>query len=119
MPISKENKEAIVDALIQAKRKAQRLALTLRFQGRAEDAKKVEKKIRTLAARIDDLITQSMESWVGNAQGLLDRMRKTNTALQASLRDIKKKKDVANKVVKALGRLDDVIDVAKGVLKKV
>ena len=119
MAISRENKEAIVDALIQAKRKAQRLALTLRFQGRAEDAKKVERKVRRLAARVDDLIAMAMESWVGSAQLLLEQMRKTNTALQASLRDVRKKKDVAKKVVKALERLDDLIDVAKGVLEKV
>lgn len=112
MSINNRNKEAMIDALLESKRKGFRLEITLRFQGKAAEADEVKAKTRKLSRKIDDLLVRAMEDWLGNAAALIKTMKNTNAKLQASIRDIKKRIKVAQNVVKAIGFLDDAIDVA-------
>ncbi len=118
MPVNKEDKAAIIDQLENARTKASRLIISLRFAGKVAEANKVKQKVRTLGGKIDDLLAKSMKTWSGNGKMIIQNMKKANQSLQSDITEIKKKKDMANKIIKALGRLDDVIDSAKDVLGK-
>ncbi len=116
MPIKNIDKEALIDALLESKRKGLRLEIRLRFQGKNSEADKVGAKTRKLSRRMDNLIAQAMQSWLGNATVLRQTMTKTNANLQASIRDIKRNIKVAANIVKATGYLDDAIKVAAKLL---
>lgn len=116
MPINNIDKEALIDALLESKRKGFRLEISLRFQGKNAEADKVKAKTRKLSRTMDNLLSQAMQSWLGNATVLRQTMTKTNANLQASIRDIKKKIEVAENIVKAIGYLDDAIKLAAKLL---
>ena len=115
MPVSKQNKEDIIDRLLATHSKAQKLALNLKFAGNTADAAKVEQRNKDLSKRIDGLIAKAMRDWNTGAAAHLEGIKAANTKLQASIKDIKKKIAVARNVVKALGYLDDAIEIARKV----
>ena len=112
MAISAQNKEKLIDTLLETKRKGHRLQITLKFQNNLTKAKTVGDKCRTLSSKIDKLIAQSMRQWLGSASKIIAERKKGNTKLQATINDIKKKKNIANNVVKAVGFIDDAIEAA-------
>lgn len=119
MPISQNDKESIIDKMLETKRKSQKLVVTLKFQRKTLEAEKVHKKARTLASQIDRLLAKSMDAWSGSAATILDDLRKSNDRLGRAISDIKKKRDVANKVIKAVGEIDEVIAKGKEILSKI
>ncbi len=112
MPISKQNKLNLIDALERTKSKARRLVLTLRFRNRDTEARQVQRRARKLTRQIDELISAAMEDWLGSAKKINDRLDRTNVKLQSSIRNIQKKKNVEDNVIKALSYLDDAIEIA-------
>ena len=119
MPASKENKDLIIAELENARTKGSRLVIALKFAGKNADADKAKQKVRTLGGQIDDLIAKAMKQWSITAQIFIDDMKATNKSLQADINDIKKKRDLANKTVKALGRLDEFIVKASEIIGKI
>jgi len=99
--------------------KGNRLVISLKFADQNADAEKARKKVRTLGRKIDDLLAKAMDEWSINAKTLIAEMRKSNQSLQGDIRDIRKKKNLAQKTIKALGLLDDVISVATDLLAKI
>ena len=112
MAISEAKKEEIIDTFLVTKKKGSRLQITLRFQGRKAEADEVGKQNKRLSSSIDKLIAQSMRQWRGSASQIIADRKKGNAKLQASIKDIKVKKKVAENVVKALGYIDDAIETA-------
>ena len=112
MPISEQNKLNLIDALERTKSKARRLVLTLRFRNRDTEARQVQRRARKLTRQIDELISAAMEDWLGSAKKINDRLDRTNVKLQSSIRNIQKKKNVEDNVIKALSYLDDAIEIA-------
>jgi len=118
MPIGNEDKGAIIDQLENARTKGSRLVVALTFAGRGADAQAAMAKVTILGGKIDELLAVSMKEWSGTAQPLIDGMTTTNRRLQSDIADIKKKKDMANKAVRALGRLDEAIGTATEILSR-
>jgi hypothetical protein len=116
MAFDADDKEKLVESLTEARRSGQKLEVTLRLQGKPDDADKVQKKNKALSDQIDVLIGKLMDDWVATADPLVSRVRKGSAQVQAAINDIKQKVDVAQNVVKALGALDDAIAVAKTAL---
>jgi hypothetical protein len=112
MPVNKRDKTQLIMALGRTKSKAHRLVLALRFQGLEEDARRIERRAKTLSKKIDDLLAAAMDEWTGNANAITARLSKSNTRLQAAIREIEKKNDVAGNVIKAVSLIDLVIETA-------
>ncbi len=113
---NKEDKASIVDNLIITKRKGHALEIDLMFKGKDEDAKKVKKKTEELSKKIDLLLAALMKEWIGSAEPLIQKIKKTNAGLQKAIRDIKKDVETAKNVVKALGYLDEAVKIATDLL---
>lgn len=113
MPIrSLQAKRALLTELRRSRHKGEELELELIIKGRDAEAAKVRRSTNRLVRRIDDLLAAMMDDWLGEAAALQDDMRRRNARLQASLRDIRKKLDIAKNVVKATGMLDDAAELA-------
>jgi hypothetical protein len=119
MPVSKEDKSLLIDQLENTRTKGSRLVISLMFAGEEAEAGKAKKKVRTLGGKIDDLLAKSMQEWSFNGKILIEEMKKTNQLLQKDISDIKKKKGLAEKIVKAMGHLDKAISTATDVLTKI
>jgi hypothetical protein len=119
MPVKRDDKFAIIDELQSTRTKGSRLIISLLFAKKKAEAKEVRQKMKALDAVIDGLLAEAMRQWSGTGQAFLEDMKTSNRRLQRDIRSIQKKKEQANKVVNALGRLDDIILKAKEFLEKV
>jgi hypothetical protein len=116
MPVSQDDKFAIIDELENTRTKGNRLVITLLFAGKKTEAADARKKVKELGAAIDGLLAESMKKWSGRGKAIIADMKKANGLLQRDISYIQKKKEHANKVVNALGRLDEAIVWAKDLL---
>lgn len=112
MAISITKKEDLIDGLQTTLGKGQKLEIRLRLTGEGASADEVAKRNRALSKKIDRLIRDAMNEWTGGAAAFEKEIKSSNRRLQAAIRDIKKKIKVAENVVKALGYIDDAIQVA-------
>jgi hypothetical protein len=96
-------------------RQGQLAEISLRFQGKTDEAERVWQDNRRLAAEIDILIGQMMDEWLGNAERAIKGLAKIGTKLEAAVAEIKKQINVAQNVVKIVGLLDDAVAIAKKV----
>jgi hypothetical protein len=119
MPVSQNDKEALIDSLLEARRKAIRLKLVLKFQGKNAEAKEVSDKADELSTKIDRLIAGQMRAWNTSAAGHLATIGSANRKLQRAIREVKNAINTAQAVVKATGYLDEAIVVAAQVAKKI
>jgi hypothetical protein len=109
---SLQAKRALLAQLTRSRHKGDELELELIVQGRDAEAAEVRRSTNRLSRRIDDLLAAMMRDWLGQASALQDDMRRRNNRLQACLRDIRKKLDIAKNVVKATGILDEAAKLA-------
>jgi len=116
MAISQHKAEALIDALNTAKQKGMKLELRLTLAGEAAATRKVRAKHRTLSREIDGLLAKAMQGWQGSGAALERDLKASNRKLQRSIHAVRKKADRAEAVVKALGHLDDAIEVAAKLL---
>jgi len=119
MSVSQKDKEALIDSLLEASRKAIRLKLALKFQGKDAEAETVSDKKDALSDEIDRLIAGQMRAWNTSAAGHLATIGSANKKLQRAIREVKSAINTAQAVVKAIGYLDEAIAVAAEVAKKI
>jgi len=119
MAVSRDQKEEILDGLLEAQRKAQKLSLRLRFAGKDEEARRIDRRERKLAKQIQRLTAAAMREWRTGASAPLDELRRRNSAIQAAIRDVKKNVRTTERAAKAVGLLDDVLEVALDLSKAV
>lgn len=116
MAMSRSAKEETIDRLSEAQRKGHKLEVVLRFQGEAGEADRVKTSTDELKDEIDRLLSEIMAEWVGSSRTVIADLKGLNRKLQAEIRDIKKKIRVAEKVVKAIGLIDDAVELAGGLV---
>jgi len=119
MAVSRDQKEAILDRLLEAQRKAQKLSLRLRFAGEDEEARRIDRRERQLARQIQQLTAAAMRDWRTGASAPLAELRRRNAAVQAAIRDVKKGVRTTERVAKAAGLLDEVVEIARDLSKAV
>jgi hypothetical protein len=115
MAFEQTQKEKVVESLMAARRQGQTIEITLRFQGKTDEAEKVWQENRRLSTEIDILIGQMMDEWLGDAERVIKGLGKISTKLEAAIAEIKKQITVAQNVVKIIGLLDDAVAIAKKV----
>ena len=116
MPNSESNKETLIHSLNETYRKGQKLEINLRFKGKTSEADQVRAKCNELSDRIDDLITEVMKDWLRKADTLINEVKVLNSNLQSNIREIKKEIKMGEKIVKAIGYLDQAINLTKKLL---
>ena len=115
MAFEQTEKEKVVDSLMAARRQGQITEITLRFQGRTDEAEKVWQGNRRLSTEIDILIGQMMDEWLSKAEQAIKGLAEANSKLETAVAEIKKQINIAENVVKVLGLLDDAVAIAKKV----
>jgi hypothetical protein len=116
MAFEQTQKEKVIESLMAEHRQGQLTEVSLRLQGKPDEADKVWQENTRLAAEIDILIGQMMDEWLGNAERAIKGLAKINTKLEAAVAEIKKQMNVAQNVVKIIGLLDDAVAIAKKVV---
>ena len=110
--ISNSSKQDIIRRLLVTKQKAHILEMSLRFEGRGDEADQLSEKTETLSENIDQLLDQVMDDWMGKSDEIISDITKANTSIQSSIRAIENGLNVAENVVKVLSYVDDVIVIA-------
>ena len=116
MAFEPTDKEKVLESLMAARRQGQLAELSLRFQGKSDDAEKLREGNARLSTEIDILIGRMMEEWHGAADHVTKDFTAANAKIEAAVADIKKQIAVAQNVVKVIGFLDDAVAIAKKAL---
>lgn len=94
------------------------LRASLLLADKAADAQTVQEKNKDLEQQIEGLVARLLDQWGLEAASVIEDGQRRNQQLQGMIRDIENQIDVANKVIKAIGFIDDAIDTAKKILVK-
>jgi hypothetical protein len=116
MAFEQTQKEKVIESLMAEHRQGQLTEVSLRLQGKPDEADKVWQDNTRLSAEIDILIGRMMDEWLGDAERTIKGLAKANTKLEAAVAEIKKQINVAQNVVKIIGLLDDAVAIAKKVV---
>ena len=111
-----QQKVQIYNALLAGLSKGVRLAAELDREGKTAERKEVEARNDDLATKAAKLRVNIHKNWRSQAQRVIDQIRKTNSRIQERIRDIQETIEKAEKFVKALGYIDDLIDIARKVI---
>lgn len=112
-------KIAIYQKLVAGLSKGVHLAAVLGELGEAEDQERVEGKNEELAETAAQLRQQIQKQWNAQAKSTIDGIRDSSAKLQEQIRKIETTKETGQKVVKAIGYLDDLIELAAKVASKI
>jgi len=105
--------QSIIDELRVALGKGGKLAVALEFAGKVEEARQVAAKVGDLRAELNRLLIDGPGGRSG-AGPVVAELQAANERLQGDIIAIKKKRDLADAIANALGRLDAMIADAKG-----
>ena len=106
-------KEKVLESLTAAHRQGQLAEVSLRLQGKPDEAEKVKPGSTRLSTEIDTLIGQMMDEWLGDADRNMKDLTAGNAKLETAIAEIKKQINIAQNAVKVLGLLDDAVAIAK------
>jgi hypothetical protein len=112
-----KDKVEIYNKLLAGLSKGVKLAAILKKKGDTADYNGVVKKNEDLAKRAAKLRSNIHKDWKVNSTKVLADIRSSSSKLQGQIRQIEKTIAKGEKVVKALGYIDDLIQVAKTVAK--
>lgn len=113
MAFEPTDKEKVLESLMTAHRQGQVTEVSLRLQGKPDEADKIKSGNTRLSGEIDILIGQMMDKWLGDADRTMKDLTAVNAKLDAAVAEIKKQINIAQNVVKVLGLLDEAVAIAK------
>lgn len=117
MPFDQTSGQKLIGKLFVSKQKAHDLEILLRLKNNPDDAEKAAEKAHVLSQKIDQLLAKEMIEWLGESDKIIEDVGKANTSIKAAIEKIKNDSDVMQETVKAIGLIDDVINLAKSVLR--
>ncbi len=116
MPITIAQKRTLLRSILKTKSTAIDLEFELIIAGRDDEAAGVGTRIAKLSRQTKQLRGALWDDWSGRATALEVEFKKANADLQRAIRDIRKSIKMAERVVKSLGVLDQVIATAATLL---
>lgn len=116
MPVSMTEKQELIQQLLVSKSKAYDAEFKLLLQGKPDEADEVKIHGKALSRRIDNLIAAAMSEWTGDAVQIVDHVRNTNRKIQRSIRGIQDSVSFSRNIIKLVGLIDDIVDIADGVV---
>lgn len=111
-----EAKVELYGVLVGALSKAVKLEATLRTKGDDTGTAQAAAKADELAESIKRIRLSINEDWKGQAAAATRKARTLNTSLREEVSAIKRVIDHSDRLVKAIGYLDDLIKLAAGLL---
>ena len=88
----------------------------LRLAGDTALANGIGEKHDELREVIDTLRAEVADEWTADAAEIGEEISKANAKVQASIRDIQKRINVAENVVKIIGQIDNAVAAIKGLV---
>jgi len=110
--MTQNGKNQILDQLSITYNRTNLLKIISEEQGNLIDAKKFEIRKKRLKTEIDELIQNLLQEWIGDAKQLKIKIINSNSEISKSIKDIQSKIKLAENIVKALGFIDDAIQLA-------
>ena len=86
-------------------------------QGMANEAMRFWRRKDRLKVEIDGLLRDLYHDWIGDASALKSMLEKSSKAVDAAVKDIERKIKTEQNIVKALGYIDDAIEIAAGLVR--
>lgn len=114
--LNQEQQRIIIRNILNTYSKAIDLELLFWINGQSAEALKIKVKADKLDDTIIKLRDTNWSVWSGNATTIEQKIKKNNTNLQSAIRDIQNDIKIAERTVKAIGYIDDVISIAAGLL---
>jgi hypothetical protein len=112
MKMTEESKQEVIQGFLVSKQEAHVAEISLRFKGKGDEADKFARDATKLSDKIDMLLAQVMDDWLGDSETVIQGIKKANTSLQQSVQNIKQGVKTAENVAKAIGFIDDLIAIA-------
>lgn len=112
MPMQMNEKQILIQSLLAAKTKSYTAEFELLLKGNTDKAEQVRIAGKVLTRQIDSLIAQTMVDWVGDASELNQKVKSINTKIQRSISEIKSDVNTVNNVIKLVGFIDEVVNIA-------
>lgn len=83
----------------------------------ANEAMRFWRRKDRLKVEIDGLLRDLYHDWIGDASALKSMLEKSSKAVDAAVKDIERKIKTEQNIVKALGYIDDAIEIAAGLVR--
>ena len=112
-----EAKVDLIAAMITSLSKLTNVEMRLRFAGDAARADLVQAKHDELREAIDTLRGRFADQWTRDTEDIREGLRQANAKVQASIRNIQKRINVAQNVVRVIGQIDDALAAVKGLVR--
>lgn len=117
MPFKTEDKWKAIEDLQAIHRDGQVLEIELRFSKKEKQAEAVWASNVILGQQIDVLIGKAIDGWLAEAKPILKKLAKAAGGIQASINDIADTIKKQEKIVKAIGYIDDAVKIAAKLAK--
>jgi len=109
-------KNLLLDTLSVCYNRANYLKALCEEQGLVDEAMRFGRRKDRLKVEIDGLLRDLYLDWIGDANALKNKLDESNKAVDAAVKDIERKIETAQNIVKALGYIDDAIKIAAGLV---
>ena len=117
MSFESTSKIQVLEAMQAIHRNGQILEIKLRFANKKDRADQVWASNVLLGQHIDILIGKAIDDWLGDADAMVDRIEGAAGGLQKSIDQIADTIKTGEKVVKAIGYIDDAVKIAAKLAK--
>jgi len=114
--MTQEEKTDVIDDLNEAYGRAKRLESILILKGKTDEANDLAVKNDKLLESINQLLGQSLDAWLADSVNMAASLKNANDDLKSRIDDIKKDIDTAENIVKAVGFIDDAVEIAARLL---
>lgn len=109
-------KENFIFCLLKVKENIYAASTALRFKKRYDDANKLKKQGKSLAVDIDDLLGAMMLEWTADILSTIAEIDAASLELKGHIENIKQGIEVAENTVRAIGIIDDILEIAISVV---
>jgi len=116
MPREPNEKDNVINQLMDQSDKNKKLERDLRIEGKYEEADRIWAADQVLSVEIDILLGHRMDDWKKSANEVKPKIEAATKKFEVAAADIKKGIDLAKNVIKVLGYIDDLIGIAKSLL---
>ena len=106
------DKNLLLDRLSVCYNRTNYLKALCEEQALTDEAARLDRRKARLKLEIDGLLLDLYQDWMGDAQKLKGKLDESNKAVDKAVKDIEQKIQTAENIVKAIGYIDDVIEIA-------
>lgn len=114
--LNQQQQRLLIRNILNTYSKAIDLELLFWTKGQQKEALEIKVKADDLDDTIIKLRNTNWSMWSGSTIVVEQKIKKNNTNLQSAIRDIQNDIKTAQRTVKAVGYIDDVIRIAAGLL---